>query len=147
MLFIKKMFRVLGNLQVRSMSSPLLWFPGSLYLGVNCSGTVKLRQFSSIFRSEKSKSAVVGRWKCYWGKYWWLKNVFFLGNESCTTRKPVFNYHFQSYGYCKGNAVKGWSQFRHKVQSPVSNNLSESVWDDDSMATTLTNQTSLLSGH
>lgn len=24
------------NLQVRSMSSPLLWFPGSLYFGVNC---------------------------------------------------------------------------------------------------------------
>lgn len=41
------------NLQVRSMSSPLLWFPGSLYLGVNCWGRVKLRHSSTILASER----------------------------------------------------------------------------------------------
>lgn len=41
------------NLQVRSMSSPLLWFPGSLYFGVNCWGRVKLRHSSTILASER----------------------------------------------------------------------------------------------
>lgn len=39
------------NVQVRSMSSPLLWFPGSLYFGVNCSGRVKFRHSTSILAS------------------------------------------------------------------------------------------------
>lgn len=39
---------------VRTMSSPLLWFPGSLYLGVNCWVTVKLRHSNDILASERS---------------------------------------------------------------------------------------------
>lgn len=42
------------NLHVRTMSSPLLWFPGSLYLGVNCWPKVKLRHSNNILASEKS---------------------------------------------------------------------------------------------
>lgn len=41
------------NLHVRTMSSPLLWFPGSLYLGVNCWVRVKLRHSNDIFASER----------------------------------------------------------------------------------------------
>lgn len=40
-------------LQVRIMSSPLLWFPGSLYLGVNCWVRVKLTHSITMLGSEE----------------------------------------------------------------------------------------------
>lgn len=53
---VNKMIYLCLNLQVRTMSSPLLWFPGSLYLGVNCWDRVKLRHSSTILASERGQS-------------------------------------------------------------------------------------------
>lgn len=92
--------RVLKDSHVRSMSSPLLWFPGSLYFGVNCWFKVKLRHSRTFLVSENKKLVLL---------FFLELNLLISSSDdlTCCKKKNTFN---KSVFRVEGSSIQ-WRHF------------------------------------